>query len=269
MIKIEVQGANVHVVERGSGPAVLFLHGNPDSADIWEGVIERLSDRYRCLAPDLPGFGRSTPAPEPDYSLAGHARFVNALLDALEIRDPINLVGHDFGGIIACAFAAEHEARLRRLCVMDCFFQADYRWHPWARVWRTPLLGELAMAVMNRPMFVRELRGGSKGLPVEYARQAYSFVTPAMKRTVLRMYRALEPKMLAGGWEQRLLGVTSRVPTLAVWGERDRYIPPAFAGRFGGQVHRLDAGHWVPAERPAEVAQLLSGFLSSGSSGAA
>jgi pimeloyl-ACP methyl ester carboxylesterase len=258
---VEVLGAVVHVVERGSGPPVVFLHGNPDSADVWEPVIDRLAGGFRCLAPDLPGFGRSTPMPAPDYSPAGHARLVRELLDALELREPVALVGHDFGGITACAFAAQHGDRLRALGIMDCFFQSDYTWHPWARIWRMPLLGELAMASMNRPLFVRELRRGAPGLSAEYARNAYRLVTPTMKRTVLQMYRALDPKLLADGWEQRLLQTTSRVPTIVIWGEHDPYIAAAYAERFGGAVHRLDCGHWVQMEKPNEVARLLGGFL--------
>jgi pimeloyl-ACP methyl ester carboxylesterase len=55
-----VQNVNVHLVEEGSGPPILFLHGNPDSADMWRAVIVSLREQFRCLAPDLPGFGRSS-----------------------------------------------------------------------------------------------------------------------------------------------------------------------------------------------------------------
>ncbi len=54
-----LQRSDVYMSERGSGPAILFLHGAPDSADLWTGVIDRLEDRHHCFAPDLPGFGRT------------------------------------------------------------------------------------------------------------------------------------------------------------------------------------------------------------------
>ncbi len=54
-----VQGVRVHLLEEGSGPPVLLLHGNPDTSELWRGVTSRLKERYRCLAPDLPGFGAS------------------------------------------------------------------------------------------------------------------------------------------------------------------------------------------------------------------
>jgi len=271
MSTVTAAGAYVHVVERGEGEPVVFLHGNPDFGDVWAPVISRLAGRYRCLAPDLPGFGRSAPLGTSDiaqydlsrfdFSLAGLSRFVAELLDALDLREPVALVGHDFGGIFACAFAAEHGDRLRRLALMNTAFQPDFRWHFWARVWRTPLLGELSMALQNRAAFVRELRRGSKGLPVKYAERAYAMFTPQVRRTVLRLYRAT-PASAFRGWDERLLATTGRVPTLVVWGDLDPYVEVGRAERFGGRVHHLpDTGHWPMVERPDEVARLLGEFL--------
>jgi pimeloyl-ACP methyl ester carboxylesterase len=256
---VSVQGIPIYLTERGSGPPVVLLHGNPDSSDVWEGVIERLSDRFRCIAPDLPGFGRSIPAPDAGYTLTGQARWVNDFLDALNISEPVNLAGHDVGGFYACAFAVEHEPRLRRLALMDTQFFSDYKWHFWGRVWRTRLLGELAMASMSYPLFAREVRRGSVTPPPGYERKAYTHVTPQMKRTVLKLYRLMDPSVFRG-WEDRLRAVTNRVPTLVIWGDHDPYITPNFAEHFGAQhVHHFpDAGHWPQVEKPAEVARLLA-----------
>ena len=74
---LSVQNVNVHLVDEGSGPPILFLHGNPDSADMWGGIVRRLKGQFRCLAPDLPGFGRS-PAPRDfDCSLESMAAAYN------------------------------------------------------------------------------------------------------------------------------------------------------------------------------------------------
>ena len=90
------------------------------------------------------------PRAHTDYTLAGQSRWVNDFLDAMQLSEPVNLVGHDVGGLYACSFAVEHEQRLRRLALMDTSFFSDYKWHFWGRVWRTPVLGELAMAAMLR-----------------------------------------------------------------------------------------------------------------------
>src|SRR3982751_356877 len=99
---VKVEGARIYVVEEGEsqGHPVLFLHGNPDSADMWSGVIDRLKTkhRYRCIAIDLPGFGRSEAPAGFDASLESEARFVDDLVSALGITEPLDIVGHDFGG---------------------------------------------------------------------------------------------------------------------------------------------------------------------------
>lgn len=260
-MSLSVLGVNVDVLDRGTGEPVLFLHGNPDSSDAWTGVIDNLGEGYRCIAPDWPGFGRSQPAPDFDYSLSGHARFAAALLDALGVSEPVTVIGHDFGGVFGCAFAVEHEARVRRIVMMNAQFSSGYRWHRLARVWRTPVLGELFWALATRRMFVRGLRGASPRLPEEYANRAFDFVTPGMKGTVLKLYRASNPEDLRG-WEDRLLALTKRVPTLAIWGDQDPYISPEYAEWFGGRSHHIaDAGHWVQVEAPKEVARVLRQFL--------
>lgn len=260
---VVVAGARVHVVDCGTGPPVLFLHGNPDSSDLWTDVIAHLSQHYRCLAPDLPGFGRSERPPDPDYSLAGMARFPEGLLDALSLTEPICLVVHDFGGPFGLAWALHHPERVRRIAVINTVFHADYRWHFWARVWRTPLLGELSMALMNRWTFAYELRRGSPGLTREQIGRVYALVSPSMKRTVLRLYRSVAAQVFAAA-QRELLQMTAETPTLVLWGDRDPYIPRTYAERFGAtEVHHFpDYGHWLPAESPGEVATALERFLS-------
>ncbi|QXP85780.1 alpha/beta fold hydrolase [Methylococcus sp. Mc7] len=76
-MSIVVQEVDLFVRDVGAGPPVLFLHGNPDSADIWDEVVARLNGRFRCIAIDLPGFGRSGPAPGFDCSFANLGRFVS------------------------------------------------------------------------------------------------------------------------------------------------------------------------------------------------
>ena len=155
-----MQGQSVHCEDRGTGTAALFLHGNPDTSRIWNGVIDRLQHRYRCIAPDLPGFGRSDIDLNTfDFSLDGLARWVEELLDSKGISDPTNLVVHDFGGIFGLAWAVKHPERVRAIGITNTLFQADYRWHVWARIWRTPYLGEFSMSTFSVPVLGRLLHG--------------------------------------------------------------------------------------------------------------
>jgi haloalkane dehalogenase len=79
---------------------------------------------------------------------------------------------------------------------------------------------------------------------------------------VLRLYRATDPENFAG-WEEKLLELTRRVPTLVLWGDQDPYIPMSYADRFGAQriTHFPDCGHWLPLEAAVEVSGLLSEFF--------
>jgi pimeloyl-ACP methyl ester carboxylesterase len=255
-------GGSVYVKTHGEGPPVLLLHGNPDTADVWDAVARRLAPQHRCLAPDLPEFGRSLAPASFEASLDGQSAWVDGVVSALDLREPFDLVVHDFGGLFGLAWAIAHPARVRRLAILNTMFFPDYRWHFWARVWRTPLLGEISFLLNTRRGFTRELRRGSSGLPVGYAHEAYARLTPAMHRMVLRLYRAADPATFAPR-QEGLRALVAAVPTIVVWGDRDPYLDSRLAERFGArEVHHLpECGHWLQVEDPEAVATRLLTFF--------
>lgn len=258
-----VQGVDVYLIDRGAGQPILFLHGVPNTAEVWAETIAYLSPSYRCLAPDLPGFGRSIAPKSFACSLENRADFIDELIGAIGITAPLNLVVHDHGGPYGLAWAVKHPEKVRRIVIMNTLFHSDYRWHIWARIWRTPLLGELSMLMMNWPLFLWEVRRGSRRLTREQIRQFYTFVSPMMKQMGLRLYRATDPEVFVG-WEDALLQLTERIPTLVLWGDHDPYIAKHFAERFGARVvqHFPDCGHWVANEASEEVSKRLAAFFS-------
>ena len=258
-----IGGAEIHVRETGAGQPVLFLHGNPDSGYMWSGVIERMGGGFRCIAPDLPAFGRSGVPTTFDPSLDGMANFLEEIGAAVGISAPVDLVGHDFGGIFGLAWAIRNPARVRRLVLTNTQFFPDYRWHILARIWRTPVLGELSMATMNRAAFGLLMRRGSPSLSEAHLRETYAWVTPCMKRMVLRLYRATDPANFVA-WQTGFDRLMRGVPSCVLWGDRDPYIEPRFADRFGArEVHHFaEYGHFLPVEAPGEVAGRLRAFLS-------
>jgi pimeloyl-ACP methyl ester carboxylesterase len=255
-------GSPVFVRDQGSGPPVLFLHGNPDTADLWDPIVAELQTRFRCLAPDLPGFGGSAVPPGFDFGLPAMSRWVDGVLTALQVEEPVALVVHDFGGPYGFSWAVEHPAKVGRMVAINTFFTSELRWHFWARVWRTPWLGELSMAIMNRWLFAFELRRGGPRLSPEHIQQAFSHVTPATKRTVLRLYRATDPQCLRG-WDERFRALAAEKPVKVLWGRGDPYLPIEMARSFGtADIEILDGvGHWLPAEAPALVVERLRSFL--------
>lgn len=260
-MSLVIQGVDVHLKDQGTGTPTLLLHGNPDSSEIWNGVMARLHN-YRCLAPDLPGFGQSRAPHNFDCSFANLARFLDELVEVIGLRTPLNLVAHDFGGAFGMAWAADHPEKVRRIVVINhAFFVSDYDWHFWARIWRRPVIGELSMRTMNWPLFYRMVRAGSRKLSREQIRRTYERITPETKRMILRLYRAANPEDF-WEWEPRMLRVTARVPTMVLWGV-DPYIPRWVADRFAAKFVKAfpESGHWVPAEEPEGVANQLLGFF--------
>jgi haloalkane dehalogenase len=264
---IEVFGSAVHVLRRGLGSPTLMLHGNPDSSVMWVPLIERLEGHCDCIAPDLPGFGRTPVPARNEATLEWAADWVDGLIKDIVVETPLDLIVHDIGGFIGLAWAVRHPERVRRIIISNTVFQADYQWHFWARVWRTRGLGEFSMALLGLPligpaMFANSLRIGGPGLSREQIREICQGFGPVARAQVLHLYRATNPENFAS-WEQQWLELAKKIPTRVIWGERDPFIESRYAERFGTtDVHRLaDVGHWPAAEAPDRMAALVLAHL--------
>jgi len=240
---------------------VLYVHGVPTSGADWLPFLQRTGG----LAPDLLGFGRSGKSGHNDYSLEGIARFVERFLDEVVEVDRVRLVVHDWGAA-ALAFAQRHPERIERLVVIDAVpLLPGYRWHRVARLWRTPLLGELAMGLTSRRTLARALRPAFAGgaAPDGFAEAALRHFDQGTQRAILRLYRsAPEPSLAAAGRELSSLGM----PALIVCGARDPYISPRFGDQYADElpyarvVHVEDAGHWPWLDRP-DLLDRIATFL--------
>jgi pimeloyl-ACP methyl ester carboxylesterase len=261
-MQLNVKNAQVNLIEKGAGPPTLLLHGNPDNGAMWEGVMARLSSQYRCLAPDLPGYGRSTAPDNFDLSLQGRADFIEALVTALGITEPLNLVMHDFGGHFGLAWAVKHPAKVRRLAISNTNFFSDYQWHLFGRLTRMPIVGELMLATMTWPTFRPTIKSASPTLSDALIRRMYEGYTPSAKQMALKLYRASDSSIFKG-WEDEYRALTKRVSTIVLWGDRDPFVTPAWAERFGAKEthHFPQYGHWLPLEAPDEFAERLLAFF--------
>jgi len=263
--RLTVENIPIYLVDQGSGTPTLLLHGIFDSADTWRGVVERLRGRYRCLAPDLPGFGRSGEPADFDFALPHLAQFTDNLVAAIGIDQPVNLVAYDIGATYGLAWAVTHPEKVRRLTILNSNFFSDYQWHQVARMLRVPLLGEALLGMLTERGYVSNMVKAAPRIAPEVARAAYRLVTPAAKRMTLKLYRATESANFRG-WEDRLRELVARVPTIVLWGDRDPYIAPGYAERVGAPevYHFADRSHWLPLEAPDELGERLAAFFSPG-----
>jgi pimeloyl-ACP methyl ester carboxylesterase len=243
----------------GAGAPPLYVHGVPTSSDDWVPFLEQTGG----LAPDLFGFGRSGKGGHLDYSIEGIAGFVERFLKLVGV-ERVKLVVHDWGAA-ALAFAQAHPERVERLVICNAVpLLPGYRWHPIARLWRRPLVGELMMGLTTRWTAERLLRPAFAGsVPAGFVDRFWPWFDQGTQRAILRLYRsAPEERLAQAGENLSHLGM----PALVVCGALDPYIPARFgedyAARLPGARVELvrDAGHWPWLDRP-EVTGLVATFL--------
>jgi pimeloyl-ACP methyl ester carboxylesterase len=236
----------------------LYLHGVPDNSDEWLAFLKRTGG----IAPDLPGFGRSGKPGSLSYTIAEFDAFIERFLAQAGV-DRVSLVMHDWGGV-GLAFAQRRPERVERIVIIDAVpFLPGFRWHRTARIWRTPVLGELAMGATGRfvlRQLSRESNASPGPMPDEWIESVLAHFDQGTQRAILRLYRSSPPEVLAaaGAGLARL-----RVPALVVWGMEDPYVPGRFAGEYAAAlpnaelVELPDAGHWPWFDRPDALERVV------------
>lgn len=257
---VNVQGAKIHFSDAGKGVPTLFLHGIPDSGTVWKDVTRVVSASYRCVVPDLPGFGQSAVPAGFQVTLNGMAEFIDSFLAAAGISEPVNLVVHDIGGPFGLAWAVRHPEKVRSITIMNTVFQSEYRWHRYGRICRTPVLGELLHLLMPQSGLARSMRdnSGVNKPSREHISATYRDFSSSVRKMVLRVYRGLDPEIFQT-WDTELRALAANVPSLVMWGDRDTYIDSRFAERFGARKvkHFPQCGHWPMVEIPDVVSRKL------------
>jgi pimeloyl-ACP methyl ester carboxylesterase len=242
---------------------IVYLHGVPESGEMWAPFIERTGRD----APDLPGFGTTAKPSNRDYSFRALGRFVS---DYTREFDRYSLVLHDWGAVGLLA-AIERPEAIERLVIIDAVpFLPGFRWHPVARIWRTPVAGELFMGVSTKRGFkLLAKRQSATQVPDEVIDSAvdriWKHFDHGTQRAILRLYRSAPEHELAAIGEG-LAAITA--PALVVWGARDPYIDARFASAYaealGGPAEVevvADAAHWPWYEQPSLIDRVAA-FLS-------
>ena len=162
-----VLGKRMAYVDRGSGPAVVFLHGNPTSSYLWRNVMPHLEGQARCIAPDLIGMGDSDKLEQPgpgSYRFVEHRRYLDALLEQLALGDDVTLVIHDWGSALGFDWARRHAGRVRGIAYMEAIVM-PVTWAQWPEPIRPLFQGFRSQAgedmVLRKNVFVERVLPGS------------------------------------------------------------------------------------------------------------
>ncbi len=258
-------------VERGEGPAALFVHGFPLNGFHWRHALEALSDARRCIAPDLMGLGHTRAGPDQDLAFASQARMLLEFLDALGI-ETVDLVGNDSGGAVAQVIAATAPQRVRSLVLTNC--DASDNTSPPALASTVALarqgqLGEALARVLSRPELARSPAG--LGSTFEFPERLTPELlevylgplaqTPERRAQVDRYALAISASHLTE-YEPALRRLTA--PTLIVWGDADVFFDVTWAHWLAEVipgVRRLEvlsgARLFFPEERPDTLIPLI------------
>jgi pimeloyl-ACP methyl ester carboxylesterase len=252
-----VEGLPIRLVQRGSGPDVLLIHGSPGSVEDWDGILDGLAARYRVTAYDRPGHGYSGGA-DPPHTPQLNAMVALGVIRALGLRDVV-VVGHSYGGSTGLALALEHPSELRALVVVGSNAYAGVP-VPWLyRLLAVPILGRGVAAA------VAPLVGASRveaGLRASFGPNADAIPTGFVSRRVPIWTRPSVTTTLAqerATFEGALREMADRygsirTPVTGVYGRQDRnYEDGVRLCREipGARLLTLeDTGHYVQVARP-------------------
>jgi pimeloyl-ACP methyl ester carboxylesterase len=280
----DVNGVRLHYVSAGKGKLILFVHGFPEFWYGWKNQLTEFGQDYQAVAPDLRGYNLSSkPAPVDQYQTGYIVEDVYALVKCLGYRR-FFLVGHDWGGVIAWILASRYPRSVERLIIINAphpaVFARELRENPaqqqasqYMAMFRNPQAEQFLSANDYAGLVDSVLGEGLRqGYFTEEDRHSYvaAWSQPGALTGGLNYYRAaaLGPSLRETTQEEhKLPDGRIDVPTLVIWGEKDRYL---LTGNLDGldqfvpnlAVKRIpDASHWVVHEKPTLVNSYIRDFI--------
>ncbi len=250
---------NISYIDEGleTDPAVLLIHGVPESSMLWKHLIPEIASLgFRPIAPDLPGFGQSERFP---YSSTweSYVNFIHRFLEALSL-DKVHLVVHDWGGMIGLRWACDHIEKVESLLISDTCLIPGYSWHPLAKKWRTPELGEKVVEAMaNKEAWMSNMKQEFPSVEEDILEDFFTiFQTEETRKVILELYRSANLELIKP--YQKLAQFKKQVTIL--WGEEDPYISTEFAYKTRDEqfpqamIEIIEgAGHFIHVEAPEKV----------------
>lgn len=251
----------LHFQEAGAGKPVLLIHGFPFSGAMWARQLASLSGDAHVIAPDLPGFGFS-PIGEGAYTVERYAEDCVAVLDALDITEPIVLGGLSMGGYTALAFARKFPERLSALMLLSTRAGADSSEGKANRDKTIANVKENGASVVTEAMYPKLLAPGSYAANPAAAEELQQIMRSATPEGVVGALSAMRDRA-----DSTAMLASIKVPTLIVHGLEDQVIPYSEAEAMAKAIpnSKLEliegAGHMPGLEQQAAFDRALSDFL--------
>lgn len=267
---VPIDGMVVHV--RDEGPRddpqpIVLLHGTSASLHTWEGWVSALKGQHRVIRFDLPGFGLTGPSPDHQYTVQRYVRFITAVYDHFGLQHSV-LGGNSLGGALAWETALALPGRVDKLILVDA---AGYP----MTAQSVPIGFKLAQIESLKPIMSKLL---PRGMVESSVRNVYGDPSKVTPELVDRYYdltlREGNRAALSERFKQSVWGADAaqiprlKLPTLIIWGDQDRLIPPEHAEHFhrdiaGSQLVVLPGlGHVPHEEDPAKTVAAVQAFLS-------
>ena len=260
----------MYLLSSGSGYPVLFIHGMPTSSRLWTGVIEKLCDRFTCLAVDLPGLGRTPRIPYGPKQLEALAQEIEKIRIERNI-EKWHVVGHDAGSAVAVHYAFLFQDRVDRLVLLSPAMFPELKPFSLFRLLRIPVIGELFAPLVNAIFwniamrYALEVPQSPMKKCIDDFREPFSGLFGGWR--LMSVLRFGDPTELLAAVPAMLPEI--HVPTLIFHGSKDRAIPQGFALRASAlipqsQVVMVDSGHFLPLNNPEQISSELLLFFGAG-----
>lgn len=265
-----INGQQLHYIDEGTGPTVLFVHGTPSWSFDFRKIIKQLSASYRCLAIDHIGFGLSSKPKNYDYSPQNHSDTLTQFIKIKQLND-FTLVVHDFGGPIGLNFAIKHPEYVSKLVILNSWLWSSAQ-EPelikLSKILRSPLLPFLYLYLNVSPKYLLPKSFGNQAihkhihrhylLPFSHKSERYGLL--AFAKSLLK-----DQDWFESLWQGKAAIDTK--PTLLIWGLKDPFITEKYLQKFvagfpTAHVCKLaNSGHFPQEEEGETVAEAIYQFV--------
>jgi pimeloyl-ACP methyl ester carboxylesterase len=270
--EVDLPAGRIRYRDEGQGKPVVFVHGYLVDGRLWDGVVDSLSDRCRCLAPDWP-IGAQSMAMKPDADLSpyGIAATIAAFLEALDLED-VTIVGNDSGGAMSQVLVTRHPERVGRLVLTNCDTHDNFPPGPFKalvamakapgvlRAMLAPLRIDAAARAAFKPFAHKEIPTA-----LTHSWMEPGFNDPGVRRDLKKVTVGMDKRYTLEAAEKLR---TQDLPILLAWAPKDRFFPLSYAERLAGEVPNAriveipEAGTFVPLDQPQRVADEIAAFVS-------